>query len=257
MRIIRKMMLPVVTVALFLSTPALADRRAYGETYEAVTAPQGELDVEVWESWASAGEVSSGPDARGARTMVELEYGISDRWDVALYNMVDVTRGDAASYGASYAGFKVESRVRLSQPGEWVVDPVLYFEYQRLFGSDATDTLEVKAIVARDFGPWNVALNVSLEVEHLVGRFNPEFEYAVGVSRELGSPAFKLGVEAFGKLERPEDTLESFLWAGPAVSWATSFDGKLHGLWVTVAGGHGITAESQAWYARGIVGLQF
>src|SRR5689334_15608717 len=81
---------------------ARADRRAYGETYEAVIAPKGELDVEVWSTYAAAGELDGGPASRGAREMVELEYGITDRWDAALYNMVDLT-GDSG-----YAGFKIE-----------------------------------------------------------------------------------------------------------------------------------------------------
>lgn len=78
-----------------LSAEARADRRAYGETYEAVTAPKGELDVETWHTYATDGEVSSGPAAPGHRTMLELEYGLTDRWDVALYNMIDVVHEDS------------------------------------------------------------------------------------------------------------------------------------------------------------------
>src|SRR5215813_10295055 len=92
--------------ALLPASTALADRRAYGTTYEAVTAPRGELDVETWTTFAPHGEVDGGPSSRGLREMVELEYGITDRWDAALYNMLDVTTTDETSSG--YAGFKIE-----------------------------------------------------------------------------------------------------------------------------------------------------
>ena len=98
------------------------------------------------------------------RTMVEIEYGLTDRWDLAVYNMFDVAQriceagGGECSGGTGYAGLKLETRFRLSLPGEWPVDPVLYFEYQHLLRGDANDKLEAKLILGRDFGPWNVAV---------------------------------------------------------------------------------------------------
>jgi hypothetical protein len=240
--------------SLFLPALARADRRAYGETYEAVTAPAGELDLELWTTWAEDGEVPSAAASRGVRTMVELEYGVTDRWDVALYNLFDL--GTTGS-DPGYAGVKLETRYRLSLPGEWPVDPIIYLEYQRLFRGDAPQKFEVKAIVARDLGRWNVALNLAAEGERFLGgTWNPEAEWALGVSREL-SPSWRLGLEVFGKVEKPEDALEVFAWVGPAVSWGTSFEGRMRGLWLTAAAGRGLTEESQAFYGRLIVGLQF
>lgn len=121
-------------------------------------------------------------------------------------------------------------------------------EYQHLFQGDATDKLELKGIVAHDFGPWTTAVNFAIEVERLsdAGKLNPEFEYALGVSREIGSPAFKIGVEAFGKLEKPDTQLEKFIWVGPAVSWATGPHSALSGIWFTLAAGKGLTEDSRA-----------
>ena len=108
----------------FLASEARADRRAYGVTYEAVTAPKGEVDLEMWSTFAPKGEVDGGPSSRGMRQMVELEYGITDRWDAALYNMFDaITTGETES---GYAGFKLETRFRPSDRGQWLVDPVIY-----------------------------------------------------------------------------------------------------------------------------------
>jgi hypothetical protein len=241
-------------LAVLLAAPvAQADRRAYGETYEAVTAPKGELDIESWTTFATEGEFPGGSSVRGVRQMVELEYGLTERWDVALYNMLDV--GTDGQNG--YAGLKLETRFRLSMPGEWAVDPVLYLEYQRLFRGDAKQKFELKAIVAKDLGPWNFAGNLAGELEQYTdGGFNPELEFAFGVSRELLGPTFKLGFEAFGKVEKGNE-LATSVWVGPALSWATRLHGVLQGLWVTVAAGHGLTDESQATYARAVVGLQF
>ena len=51
--------------------------------------------------------------------------------------------------------------------------------------------------------------------------------------------------------------VENRTWAGPAVSWAGGGRGVLRGVWVTLAGGAGLTSESDSYYARLIVGFQF
>jgi hypothetical protein len=252
--------LPVVTVAALLlhAAPARADRRAYAATYEAVTAPRGELDVEMWTTYARDGEVLDGsPYAKGFRHMLELEYGLTERWDVALYNLLDT---DTTSDTTSYGGLKLETRYRLLPAASWIVDPIIYFEFQYLRHGDAREKGEMKLILARDVDAWNFAVNLAGEAEHLgAGGFVPEMEVALGVSRELGGPAVKLGVELFGKAEKPPGgNIDTFAWTGPAVSWATRFpERKLQGVWMTVGAGRGLTSSSETWYGRAIVGLQF
>ena len=247
----------VAVVALLVPGLAHADRRAYGTTYEAVLAPKGELDVELWSTYARLGEIDGGPASRGLRQMVELEYGITDRWDAALYNMVDVTSTDETDSG--YAGFKIETRFRPSFPGEWFVDPVFYFEFQNLERGDANQTYELKLILAKNLGPLNVSVNIAGEEERTTdATWNLELEHAEGISYEL-SPAWKLGVETFGTVEREMDATQNRLWGGPAVSWARGPTGPMRGLWVTVAGGGRLAGgeDADAYYGRLIVGLQF
>jgi hypothetical protein len=243
---------------LLVTAPAHADRRAYAATYEAVTAPKGELDVELWSTYARDGEVLDGPPTQGFRNMLELEYGLTDRWDVALYNLLDTDTTSSDSTG--YGGLKLETRYRLLPAASWVVDPIIYFEFQYLRHGDAREKGEVKLILARDVDAWNFAFNLAGEAEHLgAGGFVPETELALGVSRELGGPALKLGVELFGKAEKPPgQSIESFAWTGPALSWATHVQERaLHGLWITAGAGRGLTSRSETWYGRAIVGLQF
>ena len=246
-----------VTAASLVATAraAHADRRAYGVTYEAVLAPKGELDVESWSTYSQAGELDGGPASKGARQMIELEYGITDRWDAALYNMLDVTSGDTDS---GYAGFKVETRFRPSMPGEWFVDPIFYFEFANLYRGDANQTYELKLILAKDIGRVNVAVNGAIEEERTTAAtWNGELEWAAGTSYEL-SPVWKLGAEAFGAAEKADmGGIESRVWLGPALSWAAGKAGPMRGIWVTLAGGAGLTAASDSYYARAIIGLQF
>lgn len=242
-------------MAVLASSEALADRRAYGTTYEAVTAPQGEIDIETWTTFAPEGEITDGPSSRGMREMIELEYGITDRWDAALYNMVDaITSGDTDS---GYAGFRVETRYRLSDRGAWPVDPVLYFEFQQLFRGDAKQKYEAKLILGKDIGDLNLAANLAVEEERTTEpAWNTEVEYAAGASYAL-SPAWTIGAELFGKAEKEEMEIENRSWVGPAISWAGGGRGVLRGVWVTLAGGAGLGGEADPYYARAIVGFQF
>jgi hypothetical protein len=189
--------------------------------------------------------------------MVELEYGITDRWDAALYNMFDLTTTDDTSSG--YAGFKIETRFRPSFPGEWFVDPVFYAEVQQLWRGDANQTYELKLILAKNIGKLNISFNIAGEEERTTdATWNLEIEHAEGVSYEL-APAWKVGLETFGKAEKNEmNEIESRLWGGPALSWARGPTGAMRGLWVTVAAGGKIAGDdADAFYGRLIVGLQF
>jgi hypothetical protein len=242
-------------VTLLGASHAYADRRAYGTTYEAVTATKGGVDVESWTTFSPEGGVTDGAASRGVRQMIELEYGITDRWDVALYNMLDVITSGSTDSG--YAGFKVETRYRLAERGQWPVDPVLYLEFQQLFRGDAKQKYEAKLILARDFGKVNVATNLAIEEERTTEpSWNTEVEFAVGASYAF-SPAWVVGAEVFGKGEKETNEVEVFAWAGPSVSWAASGSGPLSGWWVTLAGGAGLGEEADPYYARAIVGLQF
>jgi len=236
---------------------AAADRRAYGETYEAVTAPKGELDVELWTTYARLGEIDGGPASRGVRQMIELEYGITDRWDMALYNMFDaITTGDTSS---GYAGAKLETRYRPIPRGSWIVDPIFYLEAAERLRGDAKQSLEGKLIVARDFGRVNTALNAAFEGERLNdGSLHPELEWAFGTSYAI-SPALIFGGEVFGKDEPGDPGMpwQHRAWAGPAISFAAGTGSIMRGIWVTLAAGGGLTPASDHYYGRTVVGLQF
>ncbi|HEY6106549.1 MAG TPA: hypothetical protein VIV59_11235 [Anaeromyxobacteraceae bacterium] len=240
----------VAVLCLLAAVPSLAraDRRYYGETYSAAIAPPGGLDLELWTTFHQA------PPAGGTdfwRTQIELETGILNRWDVALYN---VLRSEAGQ-GTRYEALKLESRYGLADPGAWPVDVVLYLEVMKEFIVDRPFALEGKVIAARDLGPLNLSLNLVAEQELVPGGgTETELGGAFGASLEL-LPALRIGAEVFGDRTRVSAggtvAWESHAWAGPALSVAA-----LQG-WLVLAAGFGLTDESEKVRARAILAWQF
>ncbi len=236
-----------IAALLLLAVPslALADRRYYGETYNATTAQPGGLDVELWSTLHQA------PRAGGVqlwRHQLELETGITSRWDVALYNVIRREQGDTTRYEA----LKVESRYRLSDPGEWFVDPVLYLELRKEWVFDKPFALEGKLIVAKDIERLNISLNGSYEIEFIPGGGTErEWSYAAGASYEI-VPWVRVGGEAFGFWTRTaEGPTVSTHYAGPALSFAAWRN------WLVLAAGFGLNDESARMELRAILAFQF
>jgi hypothetical protein len=232
----------LVAVTLLISLisvgTAHADRRAFAATYEYQTMPKGGLDLEIW-------NIQSHPDisssAQSFTWKLETEYGITDHWDIALYQVF--SQGSATPL--TYDSTSLETRYRFAERGEWPVDVLAYFEVDKFF--DANDwELEWKVILARDIGRLTLALNLIAEDSIVDGDhfFVPGF--AAGASFEI-VPALKVGAEIFG--ERSEDH-NVRAWAGPAISWAPSPK-----LWVTVGADFGLTSYSDDLRATIILGI--
>ena len=245
----------VVIPAVVLSTvaalggPALADRRAFTRTYEYATMPEGQTEVELY-STHSLASFDGDASPQSFVFQLELEHGISDRWDVSLYH-VFAQSSDGAGGGSPLAlsEIKLRTRYRFAERGELPVDLLAYAEVAKDFGVGVY-ALEGKAIVARDVGPLTLATNLIAEV--VVGNDvdEPEVElgWAVGATYEL-TPAWKLGAETWGDFET-EHTDEIAASAGPAVSWAPT-----QALWVTTTAGWGLTDHADAFSVRAILGL--
>jgi hypothetical protein len=239
-----------VALAVLILAPGLAraDRRYYGETYNAATAPPGGLDVELWTTLTQPKAGSQ--DIQFWRHQLELETGITPRWDVALYNVFDQIQGQAIQYQAT----KIETRYRLSDYGQWFVDPVLYFEARKEWTADKPLALEGKIILGKDIGPLNLSLNGLYEIEFIPNGLGQEHElgYAAGASYEL-APWVRVGGELFGSWTRAAEggPWASAQYLGPAVSLAWSR------VWLVVAAGFGLTDASASSQLRAIAAFQF
>jgi len=229
----------VLLCVVLASLPARADRRSFGYTYEYQTMPEGGLDLEIW---ATQIRPQFGDAATGFQLQLEVEYGITDHWDLAFYQVFAQGPGDTDAF--VFDATKIETRYRFAERGEWPIDVLAYFEIVKPLREDAVE-LEAKAILARDVGPVTFALNLIGELA--LGsdvHFIPG--WSLGATWEV-VPAFHIGAETFG--ERNEDaTIHA--WAGPAVSWAPSPK-----LWVTAFVGFGLTNNSEDFLGRLVLGI--
>src|SRR4030067_3465920 len=148
-----------LSLLFLLGNLALADRRAYVWTYEYLTMPKGELELENYLDYKA-------PDWGDKSTsqwthQIELEYGIIDQWDVALYQVFSQNNAD----GYKYEQMKFRTRYRFFEAGLFMVDPLLYLEYKRPANASHPKILEGKVILARDIEQLNLAGNFILERE--------------------------------------------------------------------------------------------
>src|SRR5215471_9291548 len=94
-----------LTIVFAAAAPARADRRAFGYVYEYQTMPKGGLDLEIWNTQMRPDLSSS---ASAFELQLETEYGITDHWDIALYQVFE--QGIETNAPFSYSATKVETR---------------------------------------------------------------------------------------------------------------------------------------------------
>jgi hypothetical protein len=162
------------------------------------------LDEVVYSPWVQrgtlelesrVGHLAGGPQSGAATEVVEVEYGFTDRFSLALLGAVHKEAG--ASSRADSIG--LESVIYLGQvPGG--VDTSLYLEAKHgLHGK--SDGLESKLLFGKQAGRFSGLLN--LIVERPIGPHADEhfasYGYAASATwRTVGK--LQLGVEAFGDL---------------------------------------------------------
>lgn len=246
----RRFFLATVTLAsLAASSPAHADRRSFTHTYEYATAPAGTTDVELY-STQSRSTFDDGA-AQGYQLQVEVEHGITDRFDVGLYHVFEQTSAadPALAEALHFHKVKARGRYRFAERGELPVDVLAYFELAKDFGASVYE-IEGKAILARDFGPLLVAGNLigAVEVGGDVDEPEVELGWAVGASYEVSSTV-RAGVETYGGFEA-EEVGDAAASVGPALAW-----GAGRNMWIAGTAGFGLTDTANAFDARVIVGL--
>src|SRR5438045_7684172 len=99
--------LNVVLACAFLAPAARADRRTLIRAYEYMTQPQGNLELEIWNDVDAPKD--GGFDAAGTVHRIELEYGLTDHWDMSLYHVF--ARGPAEPF--RFDSWRLETRCRL------------------------------------------------------------------------------------------------------------------------------------------------
>lgn len=153
------------------------------------TTKQGEVEVELWNDMNFS--EADNDDTYNSKHQVEFEYGLTDRLQLAYYEVSTWDRSKDWERDA----FKLEAKYRFAEPGQWPVDLALYTEYKNPDGHRdiRSDELENKVILSRDFGPWNVVGNVIFE-KQVNTHGDWEFEYTAGASYAL-TPLTRVGLE--------------------------------------------------------------
>jgi hypothetical protein len=228
-----------------LASPVAADRRLFTYTYQYSTVPQGRTAIELWHT--EARDTWEPDTLQSMEHILEIEHGLTDHWDAALYFVFDQTASNmpmVASTPFSFHELKLETRYRFADRGEWPVDVLAYGEVVKVFGEGVYE-VEGKAIVARDFDNFTAAINIigALEFEP---EAEPEFGYAAGVSYEL-HPKLSVGAETYAKITEYEKSFAG----GPAIAVAPSSN-----LWATFTLGFGFNDEAPALAGRLILGIE-
>ncbi len=209
MKMKRSVVTSVVAVMLLAigAGESLADARAYVWTYEYMTMPEGAAELEYYLT-AKVPDTSE-RETSSWQHQVELEFGITPRWDVALYQVWQEDRTtESADFG--YEGFKLRTRYRFAEQDALPLDALFYAEYERASDLTESDVGELKIILAKTIGHFDVSYNQVFEWP-FDDTGEAEHKFAAGLGYEV-NPTFHAGVEATGNYS------EGGYAAGPTVS---------------------------------------
>lgn len=197
-----KSLLAASTLAVSLAAsvaPAAANPRALPFSYPYETLSRDALEVEQYVDLVPvrvARELADGTtDAvTSLRSILttELEYGITDRLEVALY-FAFRQGGSADTPFLRFQGLKQRARYRFAEQGEWPINVGIYLEIAELHNELE---FEEKILLSRRFGPLNVIANLWIEQEWYWQTEETKFIYnpTIGAAYEI-SPRLHVGAE--------------------------------------------------------------
>lgn len=190
-----------------------ADHRSYVWTYEYQVLKAGEAEFEQYTTFSSP-DIDSFKTMGSAELNFELEVGMNNRFDFAIYQVFKQNAGN----GLSYDGFKLRGRYKFFEKDEFFVNPLIYVEYKGN-QSFSEHEFETKLVLGKDFGDFNISLNPYFEYAYEGKEWEFTPKYAAGLCYHISS-LFSFGLEAAGE--------KSGNYLGPTIS---------HGnqdLWITL-----------------------
>ncbi|MDX2089961.1 MAG: hypothetical protein SFX73_19045 [Kofleriaceae bacterium] len=210
---------------------AHADDRSFTRVWEYSTVPEGRTTIDLWHTQS----------ARTFEGTLEIEHGITDSLDVALFSTV-VDLGT----GLHMQQTRAMGRYRLGERAEWPIDTLVQLSAAKDF-DESLYRVEGLLVGARDFDRFLAAANAAIEVNFGNDR-EPDVIYAAaaGLTYQV-YVTLKLGAETWGRLE--DDT--ELLSAGPVANWYPTSN-----FWLTVGAGFGITEASDNYIYRAILGIE-
>jgi len=219
---------------------ASADRRSYAWTYEYQTTPKGMTELEYYVTTEAPDTSES--NINTWKHQLELEYGLTSRWDIGMYQMWK-HKNTVSGSTTEYDGFKLRTKYRIGDKNQFLLDPLLYFKYIRDDDFSKPNVGEVKLVLSKDIEDFNISYNQIAE-RNLEKEGKTDHGYATGVSYRF-SHEFKLGLESKG-----DYSAEKYA-AGPTAAFVTKR------FWVSFGAVFGLNERTDDVDTRMIVGVPF
>lgn len=233
MRILKKVCFAAACGVTAWSAPAI--ERLFTYTYEPENQPKGALEFEQWVTARVGRNRAVGKaDYYRLQFREELEYGVTDRYQVDLYFNHDYEHfhdpeGNRDKSHYRQKGISVANKFLVLHPAERPIGLALYLE-PTLDAADGLFKLEQKIIAGQRHGDWKWAVNLTHESEweHQYRDTVGEFELTAGLAY-LRSPRWSVGVEMrhHAQIEEYRHWDGYAFYLGPCVSyrrdrwWAT------------------------------------
>ena len=209
----------VAAVVLAFGATAQAGERTFAYNYETTVMPKGEWEYEQQLTWKhDKHEKDSSYNRFDIRH--ELEYGITDRLQAALYLDWRYTGGKSVSNDrARVRDVALEVIYQLTDPNEDAFGSALYGEVK---WGDEVFEMEGKFLLQKNIGDWMLVWNGKVAAEWESKDYDEdkgEFGQTAGISYRL-SDRVSLGVEAVHEWELKNwDTAgDHVVYAGPSLS---------------------------------------
>lgn len=258
-----------------LSSPASAGNEANFVLYNQNVMEKGEAEIGLLSDFSSVGR----DDPNYTAQVLELEYGVTDRWTTAFYLEGNKESGEDYQFG----GWRFENRFRVFQ-GNVFLNPVLYAEYEQLQpehkylfevvgraeeeeGEDESTEheLETRLVLGQDITErLNLAFNWINEVNFDNGEW--EFGYAAGLNYVLMEDEKRqgwevkeliFGLEFYGGLG---DSAEGLTVSGSETAHYAGVNVKAefaNGFELGVGGAFGLTGVSEDALLRTSLSYEF
>ena len=238
----KKYLLMIASLALVfgVNSNSYADKRNYVWTYEYMTMPKGMWELEYYLTTEVPNINKS--NINTLKQWLELEYGITNNWDVAMYQMWKFTNKRFEN-DSEYDGFKIRTRYRFGKKGQFIVDPLIYLEYIRDDNWHKANVGEAKLIIAKDINKLNISYNQILK-GNLESDGLAQWDFATGASYAFTN-YFRFGLESKGSYTNDKYA------AGPTVAFAAKR------FFVSLGAVFGLNKRTDDLQTRMIVGVPF